>query len=486
MKHLSGRLLASYTLVIVACLTFVGGAFIVLLVRLSLPERQVYQELDALSRLASLRPVLDTLLVEGAPEQVLPTLQRVAENQQVRVILTTAGGQVLADTAGVLRGQNLLEQSRIQERSPERILGSYRAPGTLRRWLFVGRLVTPSDTRAGRWFVVARQAPRLPIAQLFGQNLAPPLLQAGLLGLALAVLLAWLVSRWVARPVQRTAAAARAVAGGDYDQQIEPSGPVEVQELAHAFNQMARQVKASQQAQQDFVANVSHDLKTPLTSIQGFSQAILDGTAADAEANRRAAEIIHSEAGRMRRMVDDLLLLARIDAGQVHLDWHQVALGELLASCVARLEPSATEGEIQLGLELPRGGLPSMTGDPDRLMQLFSNLLDNALKHTPEGGQVTVTAKGGDGCVQVSVTDTGPGIPAEELPRIFERFYQVDKSRTRSDAEGVGLGLAIAQELAQAHGGRISVESEIGMGTRFLVTLPVTGSPTAAGRRSRM
>jgi two-component system OmpR family sensor kinase len=485
MKRLSGRLLASYTLVIVACLAFVGGAFVVLLMRLSLPERQIYQELDALSRLITLRPVLDTLLLEEAPERLLPALQRVAENQQVRVILTTVSGQVLADTAGVLTGQNLLEQSRIGERSPERILGTYRAPGTLRRWLFVGRPVTAVDSRYGRWFVVARQGPRLALAQLFGQNLVPPLLQAGLLGMALAVLLAWLVSRWVAGPVQRTAAAARAVAGGDYDQQIEPRGPAEVQELAHAFNRMARQVKASQQAQQDFVANVSHDLKTPLTSIQGFSQAILDGTAVDAEANQRAAEVIHNEAGRMRRMVDDLLLLARMDAGQVHLDRRQVDLGELLASCVARLEPSATEGGIRFDLELPPSGLPPVTGDPDRLMQLFSNLLDNALKHTPEGGRVTALAESGDGCVEVSVTDTGPGIPAEELPRIFERFYQVDKSRARSDAEGVGLGLAIAQELAEAHGGRISVESKIGVGTRFSVALPVTGSPTGATVRCR-
>jgi two-component system OmpR family sensor kinase len=484
-KRLSGRLLASYTLVIVACLAFVGGAFAILLMRLSLPERQLYQELDALSRLVALRPVLDTLLVEGPPERLLPALQRVAENQQVRVILMTPDGEVLADTAGVLAGQNLLGQARVAQRTPERIQGTYRAPGTLRRWLFVGRLVTPTASPAGRWFVVARQAPRLPMAQLFGQNLLPPLFQAGLLGLALAVLLAWLVSRWVARPVQRTVTAARAVADGDYDQQIEPSGPAEIQELARAFNRMARQVKASQQAQQDFVANVSHDLKTPLTSIQGFSQAIVDGTAAGAEANRRAAEIIHSEAGRMRRMVDDLLLLARIDAGQIHLDWQQVDMGELLASCVARLQPTAMEGEIRLTLELPPSGMPPVNGDPDRLMQLFSNLLDNALKHTPDGGQVAVAAKSGSGRVGVSVTDTGPGIPADELPRIFERFYQVDKSRTRSETEGVGLGLAIARELAVAHGGQISVKSEIGVGTRFSVTLPVAGLRTGAAGSSR-
>jgi signal transduction histidine kinase len=485
MNSLRNRLLASYILVIVVCLAVVGAAFTVLLLRLPLPERQVYQELEGLSRLVTLRPMLEPMLLEGPPERLRPLLERVAENQDARVIVATDDGAVLVDTGDTLLGLNLMEQMQIQERSVDRIQGTLRAPGTLRRWLFVGRLVTDEGSRASRWLVVARQAPRLPIAQLFGQNLAPPLLQAGLLGLALAVVLAWLVSRWVARPVQRTAAAARAVAEGDYDQQIEPSGPDEVQALGRAFNQMARQVKAGQQAQRDFVANVSHDLKTPLTSIQGFSQAMLDGTATEGEANRRAAEIIHREAERMRRMVDDLLLLARIDAGQMQLEQRPIEIGELLASCVARLEPRAAEKEVELALQIPPEGLPRVTGDGDRLMQLFANLLDNALKHTPVGSQVAVEGSGGQGRVQVTVSDTGPGIPADELPRIFERFYQVDKSRTRSPAEGVGLGLAIAQELAHAHGGWITAESEVGVGTNFTVNLPAAGSPATSARNSK-
>jgi signal transduction histidine kinase len=472
MNSLRSRLLGSYILVILACLAVVGGAFALLLMRLPLPERQVYQELEGLSRLVTLRPVLDTMLVEGPPERVAPVLARLADNQDARILLATADGRILVDTGDALTDQNLLEQARIDERSADRIQGSYRIPGRLGRWLFVGRLVSAGGS-PGRWFIVSRQAPRLPVAQLFGQNLAPPLLQAGLIGLVLAAVLAWLVSRWVARPVQLTAAAARAVADGDYDQRIEPGGPAEVQELARTFNRMAHQVKTSQQAQQDFVANVSHDLKTPLTSIQGFSQAMLDGTAADPAANRRAAEIIHSEAGRMRRMVDDLLLLARLDAGQIEMKREGIDAGQVLAGCVARLEPVAAAREVRLTVELPADGLPSVTGDGDRLMQLFFNLLDNALKHTPTGGEVTAGGEASADYVEFWVTDTGPGIPADELPRIFERFYQVDKSRARAESEGAGLGLAIAQELAQAHGGRIRAESVTGLGTRFTVTLPV-------------
>jgi signal transduction histidine kinase len=275
------------------------------------------------------------------------------------------------------------------------------------------------------------------------------------------------------------------MAEGDYDQQLPLSGPAEVQELAASFNRMARQVKSGRQAQRDFVANVSHDLKTPLTSIQGFSQAILDGTAADPEAARRAAGIIHDEAGRMRRMADDLLLLARMDAGELQLDRQAVDLVPLLASCVTRLEPRAQDGGIALNLDTPPSGLPPITGDGDRLVQLFTNLLDNALKHTPAGGRVTVTASASGDQVVVAVADTGPGIPADELARVFERFYQVDKSRARTQAPGVGLGLAICKELAEAHGGRIAAESVVGVGTKFSVTLPTAdAAPTVARRRT--
>jgi signal transduction histidine kinase len=184
-------------------------------------------------------------------------------------------------------------------------------------------------------------------------------------------------------------------------------------------------------------------------------------------------------------MVDDLLLLARIDAGQMQLERKPIEIGELLATCVARLEPRAAEKEVELALQIPPEGLPRVTGDGDRLMQLFANLMDNALKHTPVGSQVAVEGSGGQGRVHVTVSDTGPGIPADELPRIFERFYQVDKSRTRTPVEGVGLGLAIAQELANAHGGRITVDSVVGVGTRFTVILPAAGSPGTIARHSR-
>ena len=484
MKSLHSRLLLSYVLVILVCLAVVGLAMGLLLARRPLPEQQAYRDLENKSRWVLFRPEMSGFLQDQSGQRVTQGLQRLADILKVRVILIEEEGRVIADSQGALLGHNLLEGARLDRQSPDMIRGSYRPAGVLQRWLFVGQAISASPASPARWFVVAQPAPRLAIFELFGENLLGPLVQAGALGLILSVLLAWLISRSVARPIQRTADAARAMAQGNYDQQLPLSGPAEVQELALSFNRMAQQVKASQQAQREFSANVSHDLKTPLTSIQGFSQAILDGTAADPEATQRAAKIIHDEAGRMRRMVDDLLLLARMDAGELRLERRPVELTQLLASCVARLEPSAQGAGITLSLDAPSEGKLPITGDGDRLVQLFSNLLDNALKHTPAAGRVTVTAGKSDDQIVVAVADTGPGIPPDQLSRIFERFYQVDKSRARSRTQGVGLGLAICKELAEAHDGRITAESVVGVGSRFSVTLPTAdAAPTVIHRR---
>ena len=214
---------------------------------------------------------------------------------------------------------------------------------------------------------------------------------------------------------------------------------------------MAEQVRASQQSQRDFLANVSHDLKTPLTSIQGFAQAITDGAAGDAESVRRSAGVIQDEAQRMSRMVSELLDLARIESGQIVMRREPVHLNAVLRDCVDKLALRAQQTGVKLNAQVP-DDLPVVLGDGDRLAQVFTNLLDNALKHTPEGGKVTLAARSLSGSsivrrgktwpagVEVSVSDTGSGIPPEDLGRIFERFYQVDKSRPARQRPGAGAG----------------------------------------------
>jgi two-component system sensor histidine kinase ResE len=268
--------------------------------------------------------------------------------------------------------------------------------------------------------------------------------------------------------------------------------------MAGSFNVMASQVAATRQAQRDFVANVSHDLKTPLTSIAGWSQALLDGTAGKAEQQQQAARIIYDEAGRMGRLVNQLLDLARIESGELQMSFEPVDLQQLLGDIQRNSSLRAEEKGIQLTVvpEHPNQGLNELggveravvAGDRDRLIQIITNLVDNALDHTPAGGRVHLELKSyGDKAVELVVQDNGPGIPADELGRIFERFYQVDKSRSRTERErGAGLGLAIVKELVEAHQGRIFVQSQVGQGSDFVVRLPLVLSEGTAVTRPRL
>jgi two-component system sensor histidine kinase VicK len=244
---------------------------------------------------------------------------------------------------------------------------------------------------------------------------------------------------------------------------------------------MSARVQATQQSQRDFIANVSHDLKTPLTSIQGFAQAVLDGTANTPEDISQAAGVIYTEADRMHRMVLDLLELARMDAGIADFKREPVDFASLLRSLVEKLSPQARQAHVSLRADI--GSLTPVTGDEDRLVQAFTNLVDNALKFTPENGEVVIRAGQADCQVEVSVSDTGPGIPTEDLARIFDRFYQADKSRSR-ERGGTGLGLTIAKEIIQAHHGTINVQSKSDQGSTFTVILPVIRpeDPTQAKR----
>jgi two-component system sensor histidine kinase ResE len=246
---------------------------------------------------------------------------------------------------------------------------------------------------------------------------------------------------------------------------------------------MTCEVAGMQQTQRDFLANVTHDLRTPLTSIQGFSQAIVDGVAADPQAATRAATIIYDEAGRLNRMVQELLDLARLESGQFQMTWHTLQIADLLTAVAERLQPKAADKGVRLTVDV--APLPALAGDGDRLVQVFTNLLDNGIKHTAAGGSVTLEARShpepnGAGIV-VKVRDTGDGIPAADLPHIFDRFYQVDKSRRSKD--GAGLGLTISRQIIEAHGGQITVQSVEGLGTLFSVWLPTTPADSGTSKR---
>ncbi|MCJ7654351.1 MAG: HAMP domain-containing histidine kinase, partial [Dehalococcoidia bacterium] len=216
----------------------------------------------------------------------------------------------------------------------------------------------------------------------------------------------------------------------------------------------------------------SHELRSPLTSIKGFAQAIVDGTAKDKEAQLKAASVIEDESKRMMRLVEELLEFSRLESGQIKMVKESVDLKDLLQQCHEIFLMRAKEKNIQLRTEI--GPLSPVTGDIDRLEQVFNNLLDNALKHTPSGGKVDIVARQPHpNFVEIAVTDTGPGIPGEQLRHVFERFYRADPSAGKAGAgTGTGLGLAIARQIVRAHGGDINIKSTLGKGTEFLVRLP--------------
>jgi len=469
LHSLNSRLLFSYVIVILVCLMVVGLGLFVFVRTSTLWSRGTFLRLEATARVTI--PLLHRTSSTGelTDQRTEHLLKQAAVSQDIRILLLDDTGQVRFDTDGEWQDEEL--PNIVQPRLPKasRTQGAFIAPdGT--RWAYVGEVVSAADN--GDRQVVAFLVPQIRRLALkwYVENLLPPLVQAGLVALLLSVLIAWIIARSVAKPLRHVAEAAYSLAQGDMDRRAPVSGPREVQRLAQSFNSMADQVQASQQSQRDFVANVSHELKTPLTSIQGFSQALLDGTASGPEGTARAAQVIHSEANRMRRMVDELLILARLDAGQLKMTRDVVAVGPLLRGCLERLAPQAQEANVTLVMKSHES--LNVIGDSDRLAQVIINLVDNAVCHTPAGSTVTLGAsQSGDNSVAISITDTGEGIPDDELARIFERFYQIDKSRQHS--RGAGLGLAIAKEIIEAHGGRITAENVVGLGSKFTVHLPL-------------
>ncbi|MCP5087033.1 MAG: cell wall metabolism sensor histidine kinase WalK [Rhodobacteraceae bacterium] len=296
-------------------------------------------------------------------------------------------------------------------------------------------------------------------------------LAATLIALVLSGLVGLLLSTAIARPLRRLTVAAAAVAQGQLDQQVPVRSRDEIGRLSRTFNEMTARLQASRQMQIDFVANVSHELRTPLTSIKGMIETLRDGAVDDLEVRDHFLGTVENETDRLTRLVNDLLILSRADSEALNLRRESCDLPQLVHACLERLTPLANTKHITLASE-SASAVPPAWADSDRIEQVLVNLLDNAIKFSKPGDTVTVKITAGpDQSVLVQVCDDGLGIPAEDLPRIGQRFYRVDKARTRTEG-GSGLGLAIAQALVSAHGGQLWLESQDGQGTVVSFTLP--------------
>lgn len=231
------------------------------------------------------------------------------------------------------------------------------------------------------------------------------------------------------------------------------------------------EIRRLERARRDFVANISHEFKTPLTAIQGFSETLLEGALEDAGNNRRFVEIIHDHSLRLGRLTNDLLRLAQIEAGKLDLEFKPVNVGDIIESCLETTRVKATQKELRLEVE-GTPGTPSVSGDLRSLQGILQELLDNAIRYSSPGGRIAIKTDLQDSSVVISVSDTGIGIPKADQERIFERFYRTDPARSR-ESGGTGLGLSIAKHLIEAHGGQIKVESEVGKGSTFSIFLPI-------------
>jgi signal transduction histidine kinase len=333
---------------------------------------------------------------------------------------------------------------------------------------FAGKRVLIGAAQTGilksrRALVLVTDVHRFPLIRL----VLPRLLIVTGLSLVLASVLGFVFSRRIARPVRRLTAAADAMAAGNLEQQVEPERDDEIGRLVESFNTMSHQVASTYQSQRQLLSDVAHELRTPLTSVQGYAQALQDGVVDEGEERARVLRTIGRESERMSSLIAQLLDLARLESGQAKIAIAPVDADGLLQRALERFRGMAQAKGVVISARAGEG--LAIAGDEGRLLQILSNLIANAVRHTPSGGLVSLTAERDEKAVRLVVHDTGEGIPPERLPAIFNRF---ERGEMRDGDAGFGLGLAIVRELVTLHHGTIDVASQVGRGTTFTIGLP--------------
>lgn len=301
--------------------------------------------------------------------------------------------------------------------------------------------------------------------RMYDDSVVTVVVAASALAVLASIGLAVALARMLARPLDEIGGAARRIADGDYAARVPRDGPEELVSLADSFNQMAASLERQEQMRRDFIANAAHELRTPLTNLQGYLEALRDGVIV---ADAATYESLHEEADRLVRLSRSLDALAEGDAGTSPATLIELDLAAAIRSAIDLAAPAIERAGLRLDTDLP-ASLPARA-DPDRVAQVLANLLSNAVRYTARGGMVAVRAERRPADILISVTNSGDGIPAHDLDRVFERFYRVEKSRDRARG-GAGIGLAIVKQLVEAEGGQVGAESRDGQ-TRFWFSLP--------------
>ena len=420
------------------------------------------------------------------PSLLQATVRELGRHANARVTVIDRNGRVLAD-------------SDVPDDAVSSIANHGTRPEVVRAFASgQGTDLRQSDTTGQRLFYLAqrvtfngsetahivRLAMPLTILENRIRDLKGALALAFGVAFVVSVTLSMLIARGLTRPLSDIATVARQFAGGALRQRIQARSNDEVGVLATTLNQMADQMdrditalRRLEQVRKDFVANVSHELRTPLTSIKGYVEALLDGAKDNPEEATRFLQIILKQSDRLNLILEDLLQLSQIESGLVRFKREPVRLGALVERMLPLIKPLADKKRQSMTVAVP-SDLPPVAGDEDRLVQVLTNLLDNAVKYTPEGGAIRIVGNianqpaADPAQVELSVADTGIGIPEADRPRVFERFYRVDKARSR-EMGGTGLGLSIVKHIVEGHGGRVWVEGNQPSGSRFVLRLPI-------------
>ena len=387
-----------------------------------------------------------------------------------RIILTDVNNVIVADSEEQLIGNNYDENQFDNEMAEIPISGT----GQLLQIILPHHKIqgwipdfTP-DT-VGVLYITHVEFPGISGAalQITYNSIGSYFIWGGLVAIGIAILITFFLSRRILSPVKALINVSRQYGKGDFSKRIDNKDKGEIGELANSFNSMADDLERIQRLRQNMVADVAHELRTPLSNLKGYLEAINDGVI---KPNKAAIRSLNEEATTLSRLVADLQELSLADAGELKITLQPEDISKLIKEIITNSHPKTRAKGLKITADLPKQ-LPLLKIDAYRIKQVLGNLLDNAIEHTGKGSEITLTASEQDKMVAISVTDTGEGIPPEELSLIFERFYRVDKSRARTTG-GSGLGLTIAKRLVEAHGGTITATSEVGKGSCFTFTLP--------------
>lgn len=445
-RSLRFRLILAFTLVILIAI----GTVSIFASQASRARIQEYEKQTDQVKLDRATCLIGQYFMDGGDWGGVQTpVEHMANLYGQRIIMADADGVVVADSESLHTGMKYDPVWLGSDQQVQPIMSGDRILGTL-------YLSTDVLAQAGVSSVLS-------LSSAINQFL----LLGGALALIAALIITLFLSRRLSAPIHALTLATRHVGAGDFTAKVKPAGNDEVGELVMNFNSMSAELSRAEERRRNLISDVAHELRTPVSDVQSYLEAIHDGLMQPTQSN---LDSIYEDILLLSRLINDLQLLALADAGELNLVYQPDNVARVITSAAALVQPRVNDKKISLKLDLP-DQFPVLEIDSQRISQVLSNLLDNAIRHTSQGGEITIAAQEHDGHVEISVSDNGEGIPPEELTNIFERFYRVDKSRAKGTG-GNGLGLTITKRLVEAHGGRIEVQSEPQKGSRFSFTIP--------------